>query len=220
MSALTAPPAAIAGHEPLAETVHPDMGSIAGFPDTDTDTAYEQRRQLETDLLVALSWAPADMVAAIVHALLGDLAHRVATAGNPPDRIPATHPLFCDHAAATVFAAIVELVDTGRPVTPATITAHLGQDGHTRAVRHLLLELTSPSGRPPLPGSPEAPHLAIDLVDKWYRAGFIAFIDRLAHAAREARDNHELAAHRDHLIAISHTADHRRRTTTDDLAAL
>lgn len=69
-STLTHPTAMhLASSEPLAETVHLDMGAIAGFPDT--FAAYEQRRQLETDLLIALAWAPADMAAAIVHALLG-----------------------------------------------------------------------------------------------------------------------------------------------------
>lgn len=200
--------------EPLADTAHDDLGAIAGYPAT--DDAYTQRRKLETDLLIALAWAPADMVTTIVHALVGDLPHRVAAGSFPDDRIPTSHPLFLDAGTRAVFDTITAFVDTGKPVTPATLRA-----AHTdRRAAAVLLEIASPSGRPPLPGSPEAPHLAIELVEHWYRAGYLAFTAHLAAAGRDARDDDGLARHRDKLIAISHTADTRRHAVITALGRI
>lgn len=193
----------------LAETSIP-----AGTPDNLDDVDAQIRGELE--FLTSLIWAPD--TAAAIHAIVGDHQHR-ATNRHPVDRIPLDHlhALFLHPPHAAVFAAVVELVDEGTPVSPAILGARAGMSD--RQLRPTLLAIAAPTGHGPLPGGADVPYLARGIIDAYYRRGYAGLIARMNHALEEA-DTDDLAAHWAALTDHQQAAERRRLAITDQLAAL
>ncbi|MDF3285011.1 hypothetical protein [Gordonia sp. N1V] len=176
----------------------------------------------EREFLTALLWAPPAITTAVLHAIIGTPSER--TNRQPPvDVLPDPAALLLDPTHQTVLAAITTMVDEGQPVTPALILARLDTTVTSRRHRHLhralLLEVTAPAGYSHPHHGAVLPHLATTLVESWYRRGYARLAQGMRHAAA-ALPTHELAAWRDDLITMSHTADTRMLAITDRLARI
>jgi hypothetical protein len=204
--------------EPLAETMHADLADVAIVPDDPADLDHNLRTEI--DLLVALAWAPQQITDAVVEALVGTLTERAG--GHATDRIPATSPLFLKATHQLIWEAIVELADIGTPTTPTLIAAHLTSavrsDGLTRA----LVELASPTGRPPGGGGHDAPYLAAAVIDQWYERGYRAMAARLSTvvAPRSGTRREEYAQHWADLTIHQQAAAARWTSIHTALAAI
>ena len=159
--------------------------------------------RLELEFLTALTWAPDPVTAAAVHAMVGT--------GFPDDtRLPLDTALFLRPAHALVFAAIVARVDDGAPVTPTLLAESLTDPKARAGLRDVLLEIGAPTGQGPLPGGADVPHLAIAVVEHWYRRGYTALVSRMALACEESPTD-ELADRWAELTGHQQIA-HRRRS--------
>lgn len=159
--------------EPLGETMHADLADVAIVPDDPAELDHVLR--VELDLLVSLAWAPPAVTTTVVEAIVGAAAERPRA-----DRLPVGSPLFVSTVHERMWAGIVDLVDAGAPVTPTLLANHLGSGRSDAKLSPVLLELASPSGRAPLPGGADTPHLAVAVVDQWYDRGYRALAARLS----------------------------------------
>ncbi|MBE7190896.1 MAG: hypothetical protein INR66_00255 [Gordonia polyisoprenivorans] len=176
----------------------------------------------EREFLTALLWAPPTVTTAVIHAIIGTPSER--DAHQPPgDVLPDPAALLLDPTHQAVLAAITAMVDEGQPLTPALVLARLDAAVTSRRHRHLhralLLEVTAPAGYSHPHHGAVLPHLATTLVDGWYRRGYARLAEGMRHAAATLA-THELAAWRDDLITMSHTADTRMLAITDRLARI
>ncbi|MCF8569389.1 hypothetical protein L5G32_03800 [Gordonia sp. HY002] len=135
--------------------------------------------RLELEFLTALIWAPDPVTAAAVHAMIG-------TERSDGTGLPVDAALFLRPAHARVFANVVARVGDGAPVTPTLLAEGLTDPKARAGLREVLLEIGAPTGQGPLPGGADVPHLAIAVIDHWYRRGYTALLSRMALACEES----------------------------------
>lgn len=174
----------------------------------------------EAEFLSALIWAPPAISRNVLHAILGTPDRRQTTA----DTVlldPAALFLHPTHRA--IFAAIAAMADEDQPITAALVLARLDaatvSRRHRQLTRTVLVDLTSPATYTHPHHGIVLPALATTLIDAWYRRGYIRFIATMQQAITEL-PTHELAAHRDDMVAMSRAAETRMLAITDRLARI
>ena len=160
--------------------------------------------RLELEFLTALIWAPAPMTTATIGVLTGTPAERQRS----DDHLPAATGLFLRPIHETLFATIVTRVDQGLPVTPTLISEGIDDPRDRHALRTLMLEIATPSGPVPPPGGTAVPHLAVALIDRWYRRGYAGLLSRMGLAVEES-PTADLADHWSSLTTHQQRAHHR-----------
>ncbi|WOC11045.1 hypothetical protein [Gordonia sp. MP11Mi] len=167
---------------------------------------------LELEFLTSLIWAPDSVTVIAVHALVGTAIERALGPDQVAraDVLPLDTTLFIRRDHALVFAAVVARVDGALPVTPTLLAESLSDPKARASVRNVLLEIGAPTGQGPLPGGADVPHLAIAVVDHWYRRGYIALVSKMALACEESPTD-DLADRWADLTAHQQRA-HRRRS--------
>ncbi|AFA71773.1 hypothetical protein GPOL_c07040 [Gordonia polyisoprenivorans VH2] len=195
---------------------HQNSAYQDALDDDDARTAIAER-----EFLTAILWSPPSTTTAVVHAILGAPDQR--TTQPLDDVLPDLNALFVNSIHASVFAAIAAMVDENQPVTPALVLARLDTTVTSRRHRHLhrslLLELTAPAGYSHPHHGAVLPHLAVSLIEAWYRRGYIRFIDRMRHGMTDLPTT-ELPHLRDDLLAMSRAADTRMLAITERLARI
>ena len=172
-------------------------GSLGADPDAEIDVATD----LEQELLSALMWAPSTIARDVVAQL--DPKH------------------FWVPQHARIFAAIAAVATNAAP-SPALVNAQLlsaGGQGEfsTRSAQKTMLALVAPTHRP-VAVSTQLPHLAIAVIDGWYRRGYTALLTAMNQRRQEAPIE-ELAEHWAQLTGYQQRAEsdwlNRRQALTE-----
>ena len=179
--------------DPELETVssHDDIEFVAAIDDLDS---LDDTMDLELEFLTALVWAPDDRVREVMRILVGDAAIRAGVEQPRDDVIPLGSPFLLRPEHAVVFGEILFMLDESVPVTVTLLSQRLAAEGRRPWLRDVLLELAAPTGRGPLPGGADLPHIAAILVDGWYRRGYTALLRRMGQVTSEA-PTADLAGH-------------------------
>jgi hypothetical protein len=150
---------------------------------TDTSADLDDTIRLELEFLTSLVWAPAAVSLAAVHAMVGGPDDR-----DPSSRdvLPVSTELFLRQVHTAVFAAVVARTDAGLPVTPTLLTESIADPKEKASLRSVLLDIAAPSGAGPLPGGADVAHLAVALIDHWYRRGYPTLLARMSLACEES----------------------------------